>query len=326
MADNSELYPLLEKLCNSPEISKIYILQKLSYFYHINKKIISVPLSNKDIYSIFNFILKENIDFVIANESTILNNGIINLLNHYSIANIGPTKEMLLIEKSYEKFKNFISECEIPYTSYVICYSKNHAQQILINHTYPLLIKTNNNYYKNNIINSINDGIELISKWFLNNSEPIIIEEYLEGEQYETIVLTDGENILPFIFYKKNNYSSIKNYSQHNIFFSKNTFHEQLIIKTIIHPLLNYIKNKLQTKFKGIINVSCIEHNGIYTVLKISFQFKHSTLNYLLNHLKTDLHTLFIKMLTEQINTEEIKWDERSKIEILLDEFNKNNI
>ncbi len=249
------------------------------------------------------------------------------MLNHFSIPNIGPTKEIFQIQNSYKDFKNFISECSIPHIPYIICSSENDVKKILIHHTYPLLIKTNKDI-NNHIIKSLKEGFDYITKLYKeNNFESIIIEEYLEGEKYKIVVLTDGKEILPLLFYKKNNHDyCYKNFSKNKVMFLENNIHQQLIIQKIIHPLLNNIKNKLHTNFKGIINISCIIHNKMYIPLNISFHFEHSTTTFLLNHLKTDLYSILINILKEKIYTQKIEWDLRSKFEIIMDEFNNDNI
>ena len=107
LADNPELGSLLEKLCESSEIKKIYLATNSysSHFHH--EKIEYLLLSNRDIYSISQFATQENVDLVIVNHSTALQNGIINLLNHLSSPCFGAHQEIISLESSYETSRIF---------------------------------------------------------------------------------------------------------------------------------------------------------------------------------------------------------------------------
>ena len=90
------------------------------------------------------------------------------------------------------------------------------------------------------------------------------------------------------------------------------------IITTIIHPLLIGLKQKLGITFKGILHISCIINNENIIPLNFSCRFKNPETTYLMNHIKTDIYSLLKNTFNESINNQQIEWDLRSPLEIIL--------
>ena len=326
LCDGPEIKPLLEKLCKSPSINKIYVPIN-SYFYpHNHKKIEYIYLSSHNIYSITEFAIQKNITLMIINHSDALKNGLCNLANYLFLNNFGPSKEILFLENSYEEAHQYMRDCKIPTPSYIVCTSEKDAIPILYYHDYPLIIKnTSYNHQKSYIFKTKKEVLEWVHDWFKENTTYLIIEEYIDGEIVELMILTDGLTIVPLLYCNKKTLNT-HNFLYEKPLFFKNHNEKEMIITTIVDPLLKNLKNKSGYNYKGILNISCIIKNEIAIPINISCGFKNPQTNYLLHHIKTDFFKILQDTLEEKLHNIKLEWDDRSNIDIILDEIIEKNL
>ncbi len=324
LADGPEINPLVEKLCDSPHVHKLYIAANSYPIQYDHPKIEYLSLSSRDIYSVSKFAIQEKIDFIIANNADALKNGIVNLSQHLSYHCFGALQKSLFLEDSYTLSRTFAAECGIFCIPYALCTSKEEAQKLVTYHRYPLIIKTDNqsSHKKSSLFYSLQESLTWIEEWFSypHSNKKLIIEEFLSGEKTEIMILTDGTTILPLVYCNTESLIFRNLLNTQPLFFDEYIDRDKIITK-IIEPLFAGLKNKFGITYKGILHVSCIMYNGEPMLLGFKCRFKNPETTYLMNHIKTDIYQLLKNSLTGSLEEQKLEWDHRSNMEIILEKI-----
>ncbi len=168
-----------------------------------------VPVKSNNITEIIEDLLefsKDNeIDFVIVGPEAYLVAGIVDVFEENGIKIFGPSKEASILEGSKVFMKELCFKYNIPTASYNTFTNEEEAIKYVHHNRFPMVIKEDG-LAAGKGVTIINTGSE--AEWvFTNvfkihklheiNSNKIIIEEFLEGEELSFFVLADGDKVLP---------------------------------------------------------------------------------------------------------------------------------
>lgn len=156
-----------------------------------------------------NFVIEEEIDFVITGSSKLHEQGITDYLEKYNINVFAPSQETAKIEWSKFFAKEFMLRREIPSPRYVSFDKREFALAYAQSQKLPIVIKANGLSQSSgsvSIINSYEGAIGAINACFEgrfgNAGSRVVIEEYIEPSEefnFPVLVYDDKYTILPAV-------------------------------------------------------------------------------------------------------------------------------
>jgi len=157
---------------------------------------------------IYDFIKREGIDLVIVGPENPLVEGIVDFMEDRGVKIFGPSKVASQLEGSKIFAKNFMSEYGIPTAKFEVYDSSKRAISDIEGgkFSFPVVLKCDGLAAGKGVVIS-NDKKGAISivldmmerKVFKDAGEKIVVEEFLEGKELSYMVISDGENFVPFV-------------------------------------------------------------------------------------------------------------------------------
>ena len=279
---------------------------------------ISIKIS--DFESIKNFCLEKKIDLVVVGPEAPLVDGIVDFLEESGIKVFGPAKFAAQIEGSKSFAKELMKRKNVPTASFRK-FTVDQKDEVLryINHlVYPVVIKVDGLAAGKGVTicythNSAEETIKEIfdEKKFGESGNTIIVEEFLEGEEFSVFAITDGLNykvLTPAQDYKRvgdndtgKNTGGMGSYSFSELL-SKKELDE---IKTqIIEPVLEGLR-ELGQPYKGCLYCGLMKTNDGIKVIEFNCRFGDPETQAVLQTIKSD----FLELLWNAVNEKLTEYD-----------------
>lgn len=157
------------------------------------------PLDNE---CIKNFALSNDISLIIPGSEQYLENGISDYFKNTNVLVFGPSKKASQIETSKEFAKKIMKKYDIPTAEYQIFNQYNEAKKYVLTKGAPLVIKYDGLAGGKGVVVSltINEALDalktmLVDKKYGNSN--VIIEDYLEGEEFSLISFVNKSQVIP---------------------------------------------------------------------------------------------------------------------------------
>ncbi|MDQ7947990.1 MAG: phosphoribosylamine--glycine ligase [Pedobacter sp.] len=196
------------KISQSPLCTKLFIAPGNAGTHAFGK---NINLNPNDFEAVKNFVLKENVSFLIVGPEEPLVNGIHNFFsNDESLAHIpviGPKKEGAILEGSKDFSKQFMERHGIPTAKSRSFTNESLTEGLayLENHPLPVVLKADGLAAGKGvlIINNTKEAQDelrlMLGGKFGNAGSTVVIESFLSGIELSVFVLTDGKDyvILP---------------------------------------------------------------------------------------------------------------------------------
>jgi phosphoribosylamine---glycine ligase len=145
---------------------------------------------------------EEGVDLVVVGPEAPLVAGLVDTLEGEGIAAFGPSREAARIEGSKLHAKELMAEAGVPTASHTVVRSRDQALGQIACASYPAVLKADGLAAGKGVIIAPSDGDarEAVEVFFTEQrfgETPVIIEEFLEGQELSLLALCDGENVLP---------------------------------------------------------------------------------------------------------------------------------
>ncbi len=153
-----------------------------------------------DINGLAIFAEKEAINLTIVGPEVPLSLGIVDAFKAKNLAIFGPDKHGAKIEASKAFAKELMAEANIPTAGYSFCQTKEAASEALTKYNAPYVIKEDGLAAGKGVTIAQNqsEAIEAIEAAFQKNM-PVVIEEFLTGEELSVLAICDGKVAIPMI-------------------------------------------------------------------------------------------------------------------------------
>ena len=302
-------------------------------------KNISIDINNFEI--LYEFLKKNNINFVIVGPEQPLVCGIVDYLEKYDIKVFGPNKISSQLEGSKIFTKNLCKKYNIPTANFGIFKNKDDAKKFLENTSHPIVIKADNLasgkgvYICNNKEDS-HIAVEEIFNGKFGIAKNILIEEFLKGEEMSYFVISDGKTIKNFGTAqdhkrvgegdKGKNTGGMGAYSPSRLINKKL---EEKILEKIINPTLKGI-SELGSKYKGFLYAGLMIVNDEPYLIEYNVRMGDPECQTILPKLKTDIVDVFLACTEEKLDQVKIEWINKKSLCIVLcsngypDTYSKN--
>ena len=325
-------------LKNSDKINKIYCLPGNAGTDLIAQNIL---LDIKEFYKIKEFILENNIDFVIVGPEQPLVVGIVDYLEQYNINVFGPNKLASQLEGSKTFTKELCKKFGIPTANFGIFESSNNAKKFLESCNLPIVIKADGlasgkGVYICNEKHEAFLAVEEIFKGKFGLAKKILIEEFLDGEEMSFFIISDGESYYKFGTAqdhkrvhegdKGKNTGGMGAYSPSRL---ENQTLDNKIINKIIEPTLKGLK-ELNTTFRGFLYAGLMIVKGEPFLIEYNVRMGDPECQTILPKLKTDFAKIINACINQNLKSIKLEWyNDRSLCIVLCskgypDKYEKN--
>ncbi|USU07551.1 phosphoribosylamine--glycine ligase [Sphingomonadaceae bacterium OTU29MARTA1] len=160
-----------------------------------------VGLDATDHAAVLDFVAGHDVGLVVIGPEAPLVDGLGDALRAAGVPVFGPNKAAAQLEGSKGFTKDLCRRADIPTAGYVRVNSRTEAQAALATtFSYPLVIKADGLAAGKGVViaTSEAEAAAAFDAMFDSGDAPVVLEEFLDGEEASLFVLTDGVTLMPF--------------------------------------------------------------------------------------------------------------------------------
>jgi phosphoribosylamine---glycine ligase len=168
-------------------------------------KVANVAIAADDIDALAVFARKKRIDLTIVGPEAPLVDGIVDVFARAGLRCFGPRRAAAALEGSKAYMKDFLQRHGIPTAAFETFDDLQSASEYIESRPLPIVIKADGLAAGKGVViaSTHAEGVAaartmLSGEAFGGAGLRIVVEEFLAGEEVSFIVMTDGENIIPF--------------------------------------------------------------------------------------------------------------------------------
>jgi phosphoribosylamine--glycine ligase len=326
-------HTLAWKVAQSPLLEKLFIAPGNA---GTREQGTNVDIGVEDFDAIRTFVLRENIDMVVAGPEAPLVAGIVDFFRTNrelrKIPVIGPSKEGAMLEGSKKFAKEFMTRHNIPTAKFqnVTLDEYDRGVDYLRTMDPPFVLKSDGLAAGKGVLicDSLKEAEELLKNMlegmFGEASKNVIIEEYLAGIELSVFILTDGDSYL--IFPEAKDYKRIGEGDT-----GLNTggmgavspvpFADRIFLKKveerIIKPTVGGLK-KEQIDYRGFLYFGLMNVIGNPYVVEYNVRMGDPEAEVVLPRVKSDLLDHFLAVAEKRLNKKKIEIDSRTVVTVML--------
>ncbi|HEX7060176.1 MAG TPA: phosphoribosylamine--glycine ligase [Solirubrobacterales bacterium] len=156
----------------------------------------------EDVEAIVGAAGERGVDLVVIGPEAALVAGAVDALEEAGIPAFGPSAAAAELEGSKAFAKELMKEADVPTASHRLLRSREEADEHLARVTYPAVLKADGLAAGKGVIvcASEAEAREAADVFFTERrfgETPVVLEEFLEGEELSLLALCDGENVVP---------------------------------------------------------------------------------------------------------------------------------
>ncbi len=319
------------------KLSQSYLLDNLfispgnpgTYDYGFN---VSLDLDNYD--EVAGFIEEQNIRMVVVGPEKYLVDGMYDELRerYPKLMIIGPSKKGAMLEGSKSFAKEFMEEFRIPTAKYKSFNSDEleEAKKYIDTMNTPIVVKADGLAAGKgvSIVNTKEEAIEEITSMFAGKfgeaSSKVVIEEFLQGQEYSIFVLTDGRGfkMLPTAkdYKRVGEGDTGLNTGGMGAISPVPFIDDELMIKTVIKIVQPTVSGLYQKNidYKGFIFFGLINVNGEPYVIEYNCRMGDPESEVVFPRLKNDLIELLESVYSIELMQQNVLHDPRSAATVML--------
>lgn len=321
-------HALIWKISKCEEVEEIYCAPGNGGTQSLAK---SVDISADDIEGLVSFAKEQEIDLTVVGPEAPLTLGIVDEFEKHGLRIFGVNKQCAQLEGSKDFSKNFMEKYEIPTAGYKTFTDSKSAKEALKDFSYPLVIKADGLCAgkgvvicqdKKSALETIEDILE--DGIFGSEGSKIVMEEFLDGTEASLLCMVSHNKIFPLEpaqDYKKifendkgPNTGGVGCYSPTSILSPE--IYSQLENKIIKNIEAGFKAENMD--FTGLLFIGLMIVEKTPYVLEFNVRFGDPETQVVLPRLKSNLVDLFNKTIDRQLSKEDISWDERPCMTVIL--------
>ena len=319
-------HALTFSISKSKKVEKIYCIPGNAGTSELAE---NVSLNINDFKTIYDFLKKNNVNFVVVGPEDPLVNGIVDYLEKLNIKVFGPNKVASQLEGSKIFTKKICKKYNIPTADFGIFENAEDSYKYIDKAKHPLVIKADNLaagkgvYICKEKAESYLAVKEIFDGKF-GTAKNILFEEFLEGEEMSYFIVSDGKTFKYFGSAQDHkrvgegdtgkNTGGMGAYSPSRLFSEEL---EQKILKKIIKPTLKGI-NDLGTKYKGFLYAGLMIVKDEPFLIEYNVRMGDPECQTILPTLETDIVKIFESCIDEKLSEIEIKWINKNSLCVVL--------
>lgn len=311
---------IAHKLSQSPNVEEVYLCPGNGGTRYL-KKCTNLPQMTQE--ELLDFSVKTGISYTVVGPEKDLMEGIVDLFQAHQQRIIGPHKDAALLEGSKSFAKDFMKRHHIKTAAYEVFDDFHKAQEYLETASYPLVIKADGLAQGKGveIVLDYESALTILTEFmvqekFQDASKTIVVEEYLVGKEASIISLYDGNHIVPLwstMDHKKigTGETGLNTGGMGSITPNPHytPFMEEDFNKNILLPTRDGLSQDGLT-FQGILFFGLMmTEKGVY-LLEYNLRFGDPETQSLLQVLSSDLHEVFLSLLSGKLKDTPLTFQE----------------
>ena len=319
-------HALCFSLKNSDKIKQIYCFPGNAGTNSIAK---NIDINLNDFEKLKDFIIQNEIDFVIIGPEKPLVDGIVDYLEKFNISVFGPNKIASQLEGSKIFTKKLCEKYKIPTAKFGIFSNTKMALSFLQSCNFPIVIKADGlaagkGVYISENYTEASKAVDEIFDGKFGEAENLLIEEFLNGEEMSFFIISDGKSYK--MFGTAQDHKRVfegdhgKNTGGMGAYSPSRLESDELnlkIINNIIEPTLKGLR-ELNCEYKGFLYAGLMIVNGEPFLIEYNVRMGDPECQALLPKLKTDFSIIIKKCIEQKLHHLNIEWYDDKSICIVL--------
>jgi phosphoribosylamine--glycine ligase len=317
-------HALAWKLAASPILSKLYAAPGNP---GIAEEAEIVALKVSDQAAIEAFCKANKIDLVVVGPEAPLVAGLVDRLSAAKIKAFGPVAAAARLEGSKSFTKQLCAANNIPTARFAEFRDKAAAKQYLDKVGAPIVLKADGLHAGKGVIVATtvaeaNDALDQV--FAMGGNDPVVIEEFLEGEEASFFCFIDGETVLPlasaqdhkrvFDGDKGPNTGGMGAYSPAPVFTSEI---ERRTLEEIVRPAARALA-RAGTPYRGVLYVGLMITKDGPKLIEYNVRFGDPECQVLMPRMKDDLLTLMLATCDGTLGNMSVRWKDEVAITVVL--------
>jgi phosphoribosylamine---glycine ligase len=165
-----------------------------------------VPISEHQFSDLIDFAKANHIDLTIVGPEDPLTSGIVNEFQEAGLKVFGPRQEAAIIEGSKAFAKDLMQKYKIPTASYQSFYDYGEAKAYIEKVGAPIVIKADGLAAGKGVVVAMTEqeALDALKEMMLDEkfgkaSAKVVVEEFLQGEEYSLMAFVNGTNVYPMV-------------------------------------------------------------------------------------------------------------------------------
>lgn len=272
-----------------------------------------VDIDEDDYPSLIQFVKDKKIDWTFVGPEIPLIDGIVDAFQAEGLLIFGPSKAAAMIEGSKDFAKNFMKKYRIPTANYQTFCNFQKAKKFVEQKGVPIVIKADGLAAGKGVVvaNTLNQAIKALQEMLEENKfgesgAKVVIEEFLEGEEFSLMAFVSGKDVYPMVAAQdhKRAYDGDRglNTGGMGAYSPVPQISNQLIQESIQNVLLPTAKalHEEGCSFTGILYAGLIAtHSGVKTI-EFNARFGDPETQVVLQRLESDFAQIIDDLLREK--------------------------
>lgn len=281
-----------------------------------------VDINESSQESLVQFAKDNQIALTIVGPEQPLAEGIVDRFLKEGLKIFGPSKKAAVIEGSKSYAKDLMKKYNVPTAAYETFTDAKSAKEYILTHGAPIVIKADGLAAGKGVVVAMSqeeamEAIEdmLIHQQFGSSSNQIVIEEFLEGEEFSLMALVHRDKMIPLELAQdhKRAYDGDKGPNTGGMgAYSPVPHLPENVTEYAMAEILQPIVNAMITEgrpFTGVLYAGLILTNGGPKVIEFNARFGDPETQVVLPRMNSDLAMLILQLLEGK--TPEVEWDSR---------------
>ena len=319
-------HAICESLKKSNKINKIFCFPGNAGTNQIAENV-KIDLGNFE--NLKDFISKNKIELIIVGPEKPLVDGLVDYLAKFEIKAFGPNKIASQLEGSKIFTKQMCEKYNIPTAKFGIFKNFQSAIDFLKNSTFPIVIKADGlasgkGVYISENMEEATQAVKEIFDGKFGETEQILIEEFLNGDEMSYFIISDGKSYKKFQTAQDHkrvfegdigkNTGGMGAYSPSKLI---NDNLDDKITKKIIEPTLKGLK-ELGVSYEGFLYAGLMIHNDEPYLIEYNVRMGDPECQTILPKLKIDLFDVIKSCIDKNLDSLNLDWSNDKSLSVVL--------
>ncbi|MGG6432832.1 phosphoribosylamine--glycine ligase [Anoxybacillus sp. D401a] len=319
-------HALAWKVSQSPRVTHVYVAPGND---GMNSIATCVPISETDVEALVQWAKKEAIDLTIVGPEPPLLVGIVDRFEREGLRIFGPKQQAALIEGSKAFAKEIMRKYNIPTANYATFTNYDEAVHYVREQGAPIVIKADGLAAGKGVTvaMTIDEALHalhdiMVAKKFGEAGAQVVIEQYLQGEEFSLMAFVHGEHVYPMVIAQDHKrafdgdrgpntggmgaYSPVPQISEQTVYAA---------IETIVKPTAKALIQE-GCEFTGFLYAGLIATEEGPKVIEFNARFGDPEAQVILPRLQNDLVEVIVSLLEDQPIT--LHWSDEATIGVVL--------
>ena len=317
-------HALAWKLAASPLLTKLYAAPGNP---GIAQEAEIVALKVEDHAAVIRFCQEKKIGLVVIGPEAPLTAGLADDLLAANIKVFGPQKIPATLEGSKSFTKRLCAENDIPTAHYLEAKTREEARAYIQKNGAPIVLKADGLHAGKGVIVAMTEAEALAAVdtvFEMGNGEPVVVEEFLEGEEASFFCLIHGEQVLPLASAQDHkrvfdndegpNTGGMGAYSPAPVFTKEI---ERITLEEIVKPTARALA-KAGTPYCGVLYAGLMIGKDGPKLIEYNVRFGDPECQVLMPRMKDDLLTLMLATANGELDKSSVRWRDEAAITVVL--------